>query len=97
MTPAPIFILYPMETSKAHKIYCFSFKNWALLFIPTQHFFLLDNMVNKLYANAPWMPNYNPKTSIQKYLTFSSLYNFFSANVSDFYTYFIAKNENFEL
>ena len=43
------------------------------------------------------MFSFNPKTSIQKYLIFYSWYNFFSANVSDFYMYCTAKNSNFEL
>ena len=43
------------------------------------------------------MFSFNPKTSIRKYPTFCSRYNFFSANVSDLYTYFIIKTKNFEL
>ena len=39
------------------------------------------------------MLNFNPKTSIWKYPIFCSWYNFFNANVSDFYTYFTIKNQ----
>jgi hypothetical protein len=35
--------------------------------------------------------------SIRKYSIFCSWYNFFSANVSDIYTYFTVKIKNFEL
>jgi hypothetical protein len=51
-------------------------------------FFSLDNAKKKLYADIPKIINFNPKASIQKYPTLSSCYNFFSVNVSDFYTYF---------
>ena len=37
------------------------------------------------------MFNFNPKISIRKYPIFCSWHNFFSVNVSDFYTYFTSK------
>ena len=43
------------------------------------------------------MNSFNPKTSILKYPIFFSRYDLFSANVSDFYAYFTAKNQNFGL
>ena len=42
------------------------------------------------------MFKFNPKMSIQKYPTFCSWYNFFSANVSDFIRILILKIKNFE-
>ena len=48
----------------------------------------LNNSKKKLYANVSEMFSIDPKTSIRKYLIFCSFYNFFSANVSDFYTYY---------
>ena len=38
------------------------------------------------------MFNFNPKTSAQKVPISSSWYNFFGANVSDFYRHFTNKN-----
>ena len=49
-----------------------------------------------LYANVPEIFKVNSKISIQKYPIFCNWYILFSANVSDFYTYFIVKNKNFE-
>ena len=44
----------------------------------------------------PEVFNFNPNTSIQKYPTFWSWYNFFSTNVSNFYRYFTVKLKNFD-
>jgi hypothetical protein len=78
------------------------FKNTkkSLLFLerlgPTFHpystFSPLDNTKKKLYVNVPDMLTFNLKTSVFKYLIFSGWYNFFRANVSDFYTYFTYKS-----
>ena len=61
-------------------------------FNPCSAFFSLNNTMNILYANVPEMFSYNPKTSVQKYPNFYNWYNAFSANVSDFYTYFAIEN-----
>ena len=41
------------------------------------------------------MFKFDSKMSVWKYPIFCSWYSFFSANVSDFYTYFTAKNKIF--
>ena len=43
----------------------------------------------KFYANILEMLNFNPKMRFQKYSICGGWYNVFSANVSDFYQYFI--------
>ena len=96
MLPAPKFILYLTKDSKTHKMQCFFIKHWVRLFLPAQLFFPLNNTKKKLYANVPEMFNFNPKISIQKYPISNRWYNFFSANVSDFYRHFTAKNKSFE-
>ena len=88
MLPVRKFISYLMKYSKPRKIHYFFLENWASLFISTLLFFSLNNIKEKVYANVPEMLNFNPKTSIQKYPIFYSWYNFFNANVSDFYRYF---------
>ena len=93
LLPVPENIFYFMKDSKRRKISYFFLENWVSLFISIQLFFFsLNKTKKKLYANVPEIFNFNPKTSIRKYPIFWSWYNFFSANVSDFYAYFSAKN-----
>ena len=92
MMSIPKFILYLTKNSKTGKIHCFFFIYRVSLFIPDLLFFPLNNPKRELYANAPEMHNFDLKTSIRKYPIFCSRYNFFSANVSDFYMFFTSKN-----
>jgi hypothetical protein len=85
-------LFYISWDSKTRSYHCFFLKNWASLFTYALLFFLLNNTKKELYPNVPEMFYSNLKTSIQKYPIFCSRYNFSSANVSDFYTHFIAKN-----
>ena len=85
-------IWYLTKDSKTGNIHCFFLENLTSLFIPAQLFLSQNNIKEKLYANIPEMFNFNPKISIQKYPIFCSWYNFSSANVSDLYRYFTAKN-----
>ena len=98
MLHIPKFILYTTkDSSEIGKIYFFLLENWVPLFICTQLYFSLNNTKKKLYTNEPEMLTFNPKTRFQKYSVFCSRYDFFSANVSDFYRYFILlKIKNFE-
>ena len=64
----------------------------GLIFHPCSIFFLLNDSKIKLYAVVPDMFNFNSKTSFWNYPVSIRKNNFFYANVSDFYTYFIAKN-----
>ena len=57
--------------------------------------FSINDVKEKLHANVPEMFNLTPRTSIWKYPIFCSWYNLFNANISDFYRYFIAKNQIF--
>jgi hypothetical protein len=70
----------------------FFLKNWVSFFISVPLFFSLNNTKKTLYANVPEMLKFDIRMSIRKYPISCSWYNFFSANVSDFYTYFTAKN-----
>ena len=92
MLPVPEFILYLTKDSKTHKIHCFFFKNWVRLFISINFFFSLNNAKKKLYANVLEILKFNPKTNIRKYPILCNRYKVFSASVSDFYSYFTAKN-----
>ena len=87
----PKFILHPTKNSKTGKIHCFFLKNWVSIFIPVQLLLSLNNIKKKVHNNMPEMFNFNLKTSIRKYPIFCSCYNFFCANVSDFYTHFNIK------
>jgi hypothetical protein len=93
MLPVPELILCPLKASKTSKIHCFFPKNWASLFIPNLFFSPLYNPKKTSYANVPEIIKFNPKPSIQKYPIFCSWYNYFNANVSEFYTYLPTKNQ----
>ena len=85
------FKLYPTKDSNIGKTNAFSLKiepyfSSLLVFFPN------NNTIKKVYASVPEMLSLNPKISIRKYPIFCSWYNFFSANVSDFYRYSTANN-----
>jgi hypothetical protein len=82
MLPVLEFILCLTKDSKTVKLTAFSIKTVPqILFLL---FFSINNTKEKLYDNVQEMINFSLKTSIQKYPTFCSWYNVFSANVSDF-------------
>jgi hypothetical protein len=107
ITSLPIIILYFMDFVKRlvwlikykmyNKISIFYELKWVSLFNHSLLFFPLNDPKKALYAKVTEMFNFNLRMSIQKYSIFCSWYNIFSANVSDFYRYFMRKIKNFDL
>ena len=90
----PEFILYLTKDKKRIKFNTFSLKTRSdFSSLLNVFFFSLNNKEKALYVNAPEMLDFNPKTSIRKDPIFSSWYNIFCANVSDFYRHFTAKSQ----
>lgn len=93
MLTASKFIRYLIKTFKTHEIHCFFLKNKSHFKSLLNLFFTILYRKKKLYIYAF---DFYSRIRVQKYCMFSSCYNFFNTNISDFYRYFTAKIKLFE-